>query len=70
MDKVQLRACLGRLWYRGDGVDNQQPERMCVRRNWRIPDEMWERVRPLLPPRKAHRRRFQEWARAGVFLGL
>ena len=25
-----------------------------VRRDWRIPDEMWERIEPLLPPRKAH----------------
>jgi transposase len=25
-----------------------------VRRDWRIPDEMWERIEPLLPPRKVH----------------
>ena len=25
-----------------------------VRRDWRIPDELWERIVPLLPPRKAH----------------
>jgi putative transposase len=25
-----------------------------VRRDWRIPDELWERIEPLLPPRKPH----------------
>jgi putative transposase len=25
-----------------------------VRRDWRIPDERWERIQPLLPPRKPH----------------
>jgi len=25
-----------------------------VRRDWRIPDELWERIVPLLPPRKPH----------------
>ena len=25
-----------------------------VRRDWRIPDELWERIQPLLPPRKSH----------------
>jgi transposase len=25
-----------------------------VRRDWRIPDELWERIHPLLPPRKPH----------------
>ena len=25
-----------------------------VRRNWRIPDELRERIQPLLPPRKPH----------------
>jgi transposase len=25
-----------------------------VRRDWRIPDELWERIQPLLPARKAH----------------
>jgi transposase len=25
-----------------------------VRRAWRIPDELWERLPPLLPPRKPH----------------
>ena len=24
------------------------------RRHWRIPDELWERLQPLLPPRKPH----------------
>jgi len=24
------------------------------RRDWRIPDELWERIEPLLPPRKPH----------------
>lgn len=77
--------------------------------NWRIPDKLWEKIEPLLPPRKPHplgchrprvpdknamtailfilrtgchwdaldgtgicshssaHRRFQEWAKAGVF---
>lgn len=25
-----------------------------VRRDWRMPDELWERIEPLLPPRKPH----------------
>jgi transposase len=25
-----------------------------VHRDWRIPDEWWARIEPLLPPRKAH----------------
>ena len=25
-----------------------------TRRDWRIPDELWERIVPLLPPRKPH----------------
>jgi transposase len=25
-----------------------------VRRDWRIPDELWERIQPVLPPRKPH----------------
>ena len=25
-----------------------------TRRNWRIPDALWERIAPLLPPRKPH----------------
>ena len=25
-----------------------------VRRDWRIPDELWECIQPLLPPRKPH----------------
>jgi hypothetical protein len=25
-----------------------------TRRDWRIPDELWERIAPLLPPRKPH----------------
>ena len=29
-----------------------KPEK--VRRDWRIPDELWERIEPLLPPRKSH----------------
>lgn len=24
------------------------------RRDWRLPDELWERIQPLLPPRKPH----------------
>ena len=29
-------------------------EQETVRRDWRIPDELWERIQPLLPPRKPH----------------
>ena len=29
-------------------------EREKVRRDWRIPDEMWRQIEPLLPPRKKH----------------
>jgi len=25
-----------------------------VRRDWRVPDELWERIQPLLPPHKPH----------------
>src|SRR5262245_24954555 len=25
-----------------------------VRRDWRIPDELWDRIKPLLPPRRPH----------------
>ena len=25
-----------------------------VRREWRIPDELWERIQPVLPPRRPH----------------
>lgn len=31
---------------------NDSPEQ--ARRDWRIPDELWERIAPLLPPRKPH----------------
>ena len=31
---------------------SDEPEN--VRRDWRIPDELWERIQPLLPPRKPH----------------
>jgi transposase len=31
---------------------SHEPEN--VRRDWRIPDQLWERIQPLLPPRKAH----------------
>lgn len=30
------------------------PPKEKVRRDWRMPDEMWEQVEPLLPPRKVH----------------
>ena len=29
--------------------DNEQ-----AHRDWRIPGELWERIEPLLPPRKPH----------------
>src|ERR671922_1594399 len=29
-------------------------EQETVRRDWRIPDELWECIQPLLPPRKPH----------------
>lgn len=25
-----------------------------IRRDWRIPEQMWQKIEPLLPPRKAH----------------
>jgi len=28
--------------------------RKSVRRDWCIPDELWERIQPLLPPPKPH----------------
>jgi transposase len=31
-----------------------EQEQEQVRRDWRIPDEMWERIAPLLPPGKPH----------------
>jgi transposase len=31
---------------------HEDPEK--TRREWRIPDELWERIVPLLPPRKLH----------------
>ena len=35
-------------------VSDNVPPKEKVRRDWRMPDEMWEQVKPLLPPRKAH----------------
>ena len=31
---------------------SHEPEN--VRRDWRIPDDLWECIQPLLPPRKSH----------------
>ena len=31
-------------------LDNQEQ----IRRDWRIPDALWERIEPLLPARKPH----------------
>ena len=31
-----------------------QTDHKKTRRDWRIPDELWERIVPLLPPRKPH----------------
>jgi len=33
---------------------NDEPEKLRVRRDWRIPDELWERLQPLLPAPKSH----------------
>ena len=30
------------------------PDAAQAHRDWRIPDELWERIEPLLPPRKSH----------------
>ena len=30
------------------------PDAAQAHRDWRIPDELWERIEPLLPPRKPH----------------
>jgi transposase len=30
------------------------PDVAQAHRDWRIPDELWERIEPLLPPRKSH----------------
>lgn len=42
------------LWYAivMDTAHRLEDEK--VRRDWRIPDELWERIEPLLPPRKPH----------------
>ncbi|NNJ25576.1 hypothetical protein LzC2_16480 [Planctomycetes bacterium LzC2] len=32
------------------GVETKRTDR----RDWRMPDELWERIPPLLPPRKPH----------------
>ncbi len=34
--------------------DDQAAQKERVRRDWRMPEEMWEQVEPLLPPRKSH----------------
>ena len=30
------------------------PDVAQAHRDWRIPDELWERIEPLLPPRQSH----------------
>lgn len=35
-------------------MQDTHKEKEQVRRDWRIPDEMWERIEPLLPARKPH----------------
>ena len=35
-------------------TDGARDDKERVRRDWRIPDELWERIEPLLPPRKPH----------------
>ncbi len=46
-----------------------------VDENWRIPDALWERVEPLLPPERAHPRGGRPWTPArqcmdGIFYVL
>jgi putative transposase len=36
------------------GAYSMRDDQAKVRRDWRIPDELWERIQPLLPPRKPH----------------
>ena len=33
---------------------HEEEEEERVRRDWRIPDELWEKIEPLLPPGKPH----------------
>ena len=33
---------------------DKAPEKAHVRRDWCIPDQLWERIQPLLPPPKPH----------------
>src|SRR5262245_53165481 len=36
------------------GASSMTDDQEKVRRGWRIPDALWERIHPLLPPRKPH----------------
>src|SRR5215475_5310312 len=36
------------------GVCSMSPDQETAERDWRMPDELWERVQRLLPPRKLH----------------
>lgn len=52
-----LRAYPIRLWYSvfmSETQDSEEARKEKVRRDWRIPDEMWGQIQPLLPARKTH----------------
>src|SRR5215213_3420312 len=60
-------GCLApHIWAMMDKTERGKRRRPVRDDGWRLPDELWARMEPLLPPRPAHRR-FQDWARAGVF---
>ena len=37
-----------------NSLNNEDQDQDKVRRDWRIPDELWERIAPLLPPPPPH----------------
>lgn len=51
------------------------PETRAIDDRWRIPDELWERIQPLLPPERPHPRGGRPWSLArramdGIFYVL